>query len=290
MEQNPVPGHEALVPPDADIARRYLDEAQAVAVRRDRAVDRRALAWLQIANAVVGAVFLTAFAWILRDAGTFVPQVVLFAFLVWSQLASGMAQRNGMQWRMSRARWPIVVLGAVLLIVALVIFWFAIWDERLPPIAMLTPGILMLVGLGGYGVFQLYRASHDPRPPRPIRAPLSRGIRWGTILVGVAFGVLILLAGAPEGVVTSILMLLVVLLLLAWILAARTELGLPAIGAVWRWPHVLAFAVAAAVLLAFIGIRAGGVGADLSVTAFAGAGVVALLVAVSFVPGRDPRD
>jgi hypothetical protein len=235
-------------------------------------------------------VFLTAFAWILRDAGTFVPQVVLFAFLVWSQLASGMAQRNGMQWRMSSTRWPIVVLGAVLLIVALVIFWFAIWDDRLPPIALLTPGILMLVGLGGYGVFQLNRASHDPRPPRSVRVPLSRGIRWGTILVGVAFGALILLAGAPEGVVTSVLMLLVVLLLLAWILAARTELGLPAIGAVWRWPHVLAFALAATSLLALLLLRSVGTEPGMPATALAGAGVVALLVAVSFVPGRDPRD
>jgi|GEM_PF-1004905 len=290
MEQNPVPGHEALVPPDADIARRYLDEAQAVTERRDRAVDRRALAWLQIANAVVIAVYLGAFAWVLRNAAPLVPQVILFTFLMWSQLATGIAQRNGMQMRMSRARWPIVVAGAAVIIVALVLFGFAVWDDRLPQIVMAIPSGLVLVALGGYGVAQLIRAAGDPPPRPPVQAPLSRPTRWGTALVGVAIGVLVLLGGAPEGVVTSILMLLVVLLLLAWILAARTELGLPAIGAVWRWPHVLAFAVAAAVLLTFIGIRAGGVGADLPVTALAGAGVVALLVAVSFVRGRDPRD
>lgn len=290
MEQNPVPGHEALVPPDADVARRYLDEAQAVTERRDRAVDRRALAWLQIANAVVIAVYLAAFAWVFRNAAPLVPQVILFTFLMWSQLATGIAQRNGMQMRMSRTRWPIVVAGAALTIVAVVLFGFAVLDDRLPAIAMAIPSGLVLVGLGGYGVVQLIRAAGDPRPRPPVRAPLSRPTRWGTVLVGVAIGVLVLLGGAPEGVVTSILMLLVVLLLLAWILAARTELGLPAIGAAWRWPHVLAFAAAAAVLLTFIGIRAGGVGADLSVTALAGVGVVALLVAVSFVRGRDPRD
>lgn len=289
MEQKPVPGHEALIPPDADIAQRYLDEVQAVAERRDRAVDRRALAWLQIANAVVIAVYLGAFVWVLRNAAPLVPQVILFTFLMWSQLATGIAQRNGMQLRMSRTRWPIVVAGAVLIIVALVLFGFAVWDDRLPAIAMAIPSGLVLVGLGGYGVVQLIRAAGDPHPRRPVRAPLSRPIRWGTSLVGVAMGVLILLGGAPEGVVTSILMLLVVLLLLAWMLAARTELGLPAIGAAWRWPQVLAFAAAAAVLLAFIGIRAVGIGPDMSVTALAAAGVVALIVAVSFVSGRDPR-
>ncbi|KJL28214.1 hypothetical protein [Microbacterium oxydans] len=290
MEQHPVPGHEALVPPDADIARRYLDEAQAVTERRDRAVDRRALAWLQIANAVIGAVFITAFAWILRDAAPFMPQVVLFAFLVWSQLASGMAQRNGMQWRMSSARWPIIVSGAVLLGVALVFFWLAIWDERLPPITMLIPGTLMLVGLGGYGVFQLVRASHDPRPSRPGRSPLSRGIRWGTIVVGIALGALILLAGAPEGVVTSTLLLLMMLLLLVWILAARSQIGLPVIGAAWRWPHVLTFALAATALLALLVVRTTGTDAGMPVTASIGAAVVGMFSAVSFVHGRDPRD
>ncbi len=35
--------------------------------------------------------------------------------------------------------------------------------------------------------------------------------------------------------------------LLAWIVAFNTPLGLPAIGAAWRWPHVAMFFVAACV-------------------------------------------
>lgn len=289
MEQNPVPGQAALVPPDAAIAQRYLDEARAVVARREEAVDRRALAWLQIANSVIVAVYLTAFAWVAQNAGSLVPQVLLFTFLTWSQLATGMAQRSGMQWRMTRARWPIVVGAAVVLVVALVVFWFAIWDRDVPLAVMLIPGALVVTGLGGYGVVQLLRAPKVPRPAQPVLVPLPRSTRGGTILLGVAIGILILLIGAPEGVITSVLFLLMILLLLAWMLAARSEFGLPGIGAVWRWPHLLAFGVAAAALLTLVVIHSIGAGAGLPVTALAGAGALALLVAVSFVPGRDHR-
>lgn len=291
MEQNPVPEQAALVPPDAEIAQRYLDEARVVATRRDRAVDRRALAWLQIANAAVTAVYLTVFAWVLESAGSLVPQVILFTFLVWSQIASGMAQRNGMQWRMTRSRWPLVAAGAAALCAALVVFGFAVVDRTLPLFVTFVPGAIVLVVLGGYGIVQLLRASRDPRPPRPARSRLPRGVRIGTTLLGVALGVLILLLGAPEGVVASTILLLVVLLLLAWILAARSDLGLPAIGTSWRWPHVLVFAVAASALLALVvGDAAGARSVGLGTSALIGAGAVFLFAGVAFIPGRDGRE
>ncbi len=291
MEQNPVPGQDALAPPDAAIAQRYLEEARMVATRRDRAVDRRALAWLQLANAAVTAVYLTVFAWVLESAGSLVPQVILFVFLVWSQIASGMAQRNGMQWRMTRSRWPLIAAGAVVLTASLVVFGFAVVDRSLPLFVTFLPGALVLVALGGYGLIQLLRASRDPRPPRPARRRLPRGVRIGTMLLGAAFGVLILLLGAPDGVVASTILLLIVLLLLAWLIASRSDLGLPAIGAAWRWPHVLAFAVAASALLVLVVVDAAGERpAGLGATALIGAGAVLLFVGVAFVPGRDGRE
>lgn len=291
MEQNPVPGQDALAPPDAAIAQRYLDEARVVATRRDRAVDRRALAWLQIANAAVTAVYLTGFAWVPESAGSMVPQVILFTFLMWSQIASGMAQRNGMQWRMTRSQWPLIAVVATALIAALVVFGFAVFDRALPPVVTFIPGVIVLVALGGYGIFQLLRASRDPRPARSARHPLPRGVRIGTILLGAALGALILLLGAPEGTVASVILLLIVLLLLAWIIAARSDLGLPAIGAAWRWPHVLTFAAAASALLALVMVDAAGErSAGLGTTALIGAGVVLLFVGAAFIPGRDGRE
>lgn len=290
MEHKPVPGQEPLAPPSPEIAQQYLDHAQAVAGRRGYAVDRRALAWLQIANALVTGVYLTALAGTLQRGIPGETQIVLFTFLVWTQLASGMAQRSGMQWRMTRSRWPSLV-GAVLLgLGALVLFGFAAFDPDLPPLVTLLPGVIVLVGFGGHGLVQLVRAPRGPRAPRTARTPLSPWARRGTVLVGVAMGALALLASAQDGVITSVLVLLVALLLLAWILAARTELGLPGIGAVWRWPHVTAFALSASALLALVVADRGADGSSLVAGAVGGAGIVLLFVAVSFLRGRDVRD
>lgn len=294
MEQNPVPGHDALAPPDADIARRYLDEAQAVSARRDIAVDRRALAWLEIANAVILAVYFWTFAGVIHIAGTMLFQSVLFTLLVWSQLSTGMTQRHGLQWRLTRARLPVYIAAGLLLVVTLTIFAVSVLQPDAPIAFSLLPGILVLAGLGGAGAVKLVRARNDPRPQRIAPSPLPRLIRVGTILVGVAIGVLILLIGAPAGVVTGVLLVMVGLPLLVWILAARSEMGLPAIGAAWRWPHVLAFGIAGATLLAAVSLQAlsppEAADARFVGTAIAGAAVAALFVAVSFVPGRGPRE
>lgn len=286
MDQKPVDGYEVLAPPSADIAQRYLDEAEAVATRLERSADRRALAWLQIANAVAIAAYLIAMAAAIRSDGVGTYQVILFSFLMWGQLASGMAQRNGMQWRMTRSRWPVMLAGGVLIVAALVVFGFVAFDPDFPVVGMLAPAVIVLIGFGGYGTAQLMRASGDPRAPRASHAPMSRAARWGTALVGVAVGLLTMLGSAPEGVVTSVLLLLVVLMILAWGVASRSEMGLPAIGASWRWPHLVAFAVSACAQSLLVLLD----GVPVHLGVLSGAGIVVLFVAVSFVPGRDLRD
>jgi hypothetical protein len=117
---------------------------------------------------------------------------------------------------------------------------------------------------------------------------MTRSARVGTILVGAAIGALVLLGGAPEGVLRSVLVLLVMLALLVWIIAGRSDLGLPAIGAAWRWPHIVAFAISASPLFA-LAVLASAPG-RLLVSMIAGLGVILLSVAASFVPGRDLRE
>jgi hypothetical protein len=285
MEQKPVDGYEVLAPPSADIAQRYLEEAAAVAARRERTVDRRALAWLQIVNAVATAAYLAVLALAVRGDSVLASQTIVFAFLVWVQLASGMAQRSGMQRRLSWSRWPVLLAGGLLIAVALVVFGFVIWAPGFPAIGVMIPSSLVLFGLSGYGAVQLARASDDVRPPRSHPRPLSRVIRWGTILVGVALGVLIMLASAPDGVLSSVLVMLVLLMLFIWMFAFSSDIGLPAIGASWRWPQLIAFAVSVSALAAIVLLDIpidGGVPA--------GASVIVLFVAVSFLPGRDLRD
>lgn len=288
MEQKPIPGQDALVPPDADLAQQYLAAADVVAGRRDRAVDRRALAWLQILNAVVTAAYLVAFALVLRIDDVIASQMILFTFLVWGQLASGMAQRNGMQWRMTRSRWPVILSGGLLLAAALVVFGLVALDTALPTGTVFIPAGMVLLGIGGSGVVQLIRASGDPRRPRPASGPLPVPLRWGTALVGITLGVLTMLGGAPDDALRSVITLLVMMALLAWIVAFNTPLGLPAVGAAWRWPHIATFFVAACIP---VGLVLGG--QALGSRGFAGVlgGVVVILLfaLVCFVPGRESR-
>ncbi|WP_194764219.1 hypothetical protein [Microbacterium sp. UFMG61] len=286
MDQTPVQGQEALAPPSADIAQRYLDEADAVVHRRGRVVDRRAQARLHIANAVITAAYLVAMAAALRGDGGGTSQVILFSFLLWGQLASGMAQRSGVQWRLTASRWPLLLAGGVLIVAALVVFGFVVWDPEVPAIGMWIPAALVLFGFGGYGAVRLARASGDPHTPRSHPAPLPRGARWGTVLVGIVIGVLAMLGSAPDGVLTSVLILLVVLMLVAWMAAARTEMGLPTVGASWRWPHLAAFAASACTLSLVVLLD----GVPVVVGVLGGLGIIALLTAVSFVSGRDLRD
>ncbi len=115
--------------------------------RRDRAIDRRALAGLQMVNAAVTAGYLVAFALVLRQDDVVASQVILFTFLVWGQLASGMAQRHGMQWRWSASRWPLLLGGGVVLVGAVLVFGFVALDTRLPVGMVLIPAGLVR---GGY--------------------------------------------------------------------------------------------------------------------------------------------
>ncbi|MFF1541265.1 hypothetical protein ACFVWL_14375 [Microbacterium sp. NPDC058269] len=288
MEHKPIAGQDALVPPDADVARRYLDAADAVVGRRVRAIDRRALARLQILNAAITAGYLVAFALVLRQSDVLASQVILFTFLVWGQLASGMAQRNGMQWRWSSSRWPLLLGGGVVLVGAVVVFGLVGLDTTLPVGMVLIPAGMVLLGIGGHGVVQLIRASGDPRPARPSRISLPASARWGTLLVGLALGVLTMLAGAPDGVLRSVITLLVMMALLAWIVAFSTPVGLPAVGASWRWPHVATFLATACIP---VGLVSGGdVLGDRGLSGVVGgATIVVLFAAISFVPGRQSR-
>jgi hypothetical protein len=289
VDQKPVPGHDALVPPDAETARRYLDEADAVAVRRDRAVDRRAIARLQILNAVVTAAFLVASVIALRRSPDGGAQVLLFAFLVYGQILSGAAQRSGLQWRLTRGRWQVVVVGAVVMVAALVTFGVAVFAPEAPWVMVVLPGALVLAALGGYGAVQLARASNDPHRPAAPRTPLPRGARAGTVGVGAVFAALLMLAAAPEGVLASVLLLLIALCVLAWLCAGATDLGLPALGARWRWPHETGLAIAATALVALTLFGRGGAEGEATAGVIVGCGVLLLFGGLSFVPGRDLR-
>ncbi|MGM1016002.1 MAG: hypothetical protein ACQEW8_00480 [Actinomycetota bacterium] len=288
MEQKPMAGEEALTRPDPAVAELYLQEVGHIERRRDERIDRTAWGWTQLANAVVTAVFLTLGAAMLREGSTPRFQMALVMFLVWGQVAAGLAERAGFRWPLGRRTWVPYLASGVLLIVTLIVFGIAAFGEGpMPPHLLVLPGLLVLLGFGGAALVQMKIGRRQAPSNPPARAPLSRASRTGTIALGVFLGIVIALIGLPEDPISQMLLVMVYLLLVAWMLAGRSDLGVAALAAVWRWPVFVALAVAGATVVTLVSLDAWIGSVAPSVTVLCGSAVAMLFVAVSFVRGYD---
>lgn len=288
VQQQAASGREALTPPDADTARHYLAQAEAIVERRERVADRRAAAWLSIANAVFVAAYLfIAAVGFRREVPSVEFQSLLVPLLVLSRISTGLTRRGDRGPRWSTSRRLTTVAGVVVAVGSLIVFILILANPRISTTWILLPVVAILLGFGGHGIVRLLRASHGPRPLPSVRAPLTVGARWGTILVGVLLGAVCAVSAATDETLRSVLLLMLLLVVLAWFTASGTAIGLPRLGASWRWPHVLALAVAVAALLVLrIPAIDGVVVAPVTflLTGFA----IALMFAVaSTIPGRD---
>ncbi|WP_144877367.1 hypothetical protein [Microbacterium sp. 1.5R] len=288
IPQRAVDGQEPLSPPDPVMAQRYLDHVGEVTDRRNGAVDRRAQAWLQIANAVATAIYLLVFSFVMRSDATVEAQALVFVFLIWAQIVVGITQRHGMQRKLGRAQWPLIVGGIVLLVATVVFLLLNGFVPGFPVIGMFVPSAIALLALGGYGLWLLRRASADPLPSRLPRVRLDRGAQVGTILVGTGLGVIVALMGAPAGVLRSALLLIVILGVVVWMFATNSAFGLPAIGEAWRWPHLVAFALGAAILVGVV-LPGSPLTSPSVVPPLLGLGILAAFVGASLVPGYVHR-
>ncbi len=287
MEHEPVAGQVLLAPPDAAESRRYLTQAEAIVERRERVVDRRAAAWLAIVNAGIIAGYLCVLTLGVRQSIPSVGfQALLIPILLWAQISAGISARGDRGPRTS-SRWLVTLGGAAVLVAALVFFAVILVDDAISPRWMTLPIALVLLGFGGYGVVRLIRAARGPRPLPAVRAALTPGVRAGTVLVGVALGSVCALSAVPDVTLRSVLLFLGLLALIAWFAASGTVIGLPLVGASWRWPHLLVLAISVGVLLVLrVPVLDGAIVAPATFL-LAGLGIVAMFVMVSAVPGRD---
>lgn len=288
MEHEPVDGQDLLEPPDADVARHYLGYANAIVERRERVVDRRAGAWLTIVSAGTIAGYLAVVTASIRQGATSgVIQVLLVPILIWGQISAGIQQRSDRGGLSVVARRLITLGGVLVLVGALIMFFVMLADTSIPTYWMLLPIALVVLGYGGYGVVRLVRASHRPRVRPPARAALPLGVRGGTILIGLFLGGGSVLSAVPDDILRSVLLFLALLALLVFFLCSHLGIGLPRVGAAWRWPHLTTFSVSVGVLLA-LQIPALTGALVMPITALtAGVGMVVAFALVSGVPGRD---
>lgn len=242
-------GSEPLEPPSPEVARLYLDEIEVIEQRREERIDRRAVAWQSIGTAVVTAAIFTAYLLVVR-AESSAAQPLLFLLLVTSQIIAGVGERNGLQWRTPRSKWWYTVF-IVLFALAVVGTFFAllISPEARPMWAYFIPGAIMLVGFGGIGVVQLWKARGSAPAARPTRDPIPLATRIATASVGLLLGLATLSIGIGDDLTTSIVTLVLMMIVVGWFFAWRTDAGPAALGRYWRWPHFLAYALTVVVMV-----------------------------------------
>jgi len=254
MDQKPTAGQQPLDPPDAATAQAYLNELPGVQQRRDVVLDRRRLARLYMIEGAALAVFIGVLLWTdllrrLTDApassSTFGLLVVL---LLWNSLSLGIRERYGARQGM---RGTVRVLNLVLLVTAVlwaVILIFA--GAAVPAWVRAGPVLLALVG-GLWPGIALNRDSRGaPRLPSPPHAVMTRPGRGATFATGMALSVTGLVTGwvAAGGILLSNLGLVLAIIMIIAITIC-SQLGLVTeLGAMWRPPQWIAFALSALVI------------------------------------------
>lgn len=289
MEQKPMSDAEPLEPPTPAVARAYLDEVGSVRKRREENIDRRSVGLLSILNAIACSLFLYLTIVGLREGATGITQPMLWAFIIWGQLAAGVAVRNGVQWQLTRRRWLTIAGVTVLGVLILVSMFAAVFaGDRLDDAVVFVAPAIAFVALTGTGAAQLWQArGHQPGVRRP-RAPLTAGMRMATVALGVLLGGLTALMSAPESILSAVLLLLLLFAILAWMLAGRfSELGMPMLGELWRWPQLTAYGLSIAALFVSAAWALFGGSSAIPFPAVAGGVVVLLFLLAAPLGGRD---
>lgn len=287
MEQRPIPGHDPLAPPTADVARAYLDEIGTVVQRRESLIDRRRMARLAGAEAIVLAVYLTVMMFSFGKSVGSPFMMIVALLLVWIQFSAELRENYGGQPRLSGTSQRVYLafgLGAVL--AAMVVIWLQIVGVEIPVLARFVPGIALLAVFGGRALHTLHRA---PQALPDDRDPFSTGARYATAGLGIVVGLGVWATASGESMLAAILSPFVMVLLLGWSIAAYASSKLPALGAIWRWPQWSAFALGGAILVAvmLLAMHTDVITVPLGIVL--AVSIAVLFAVVAFAGGRDVR-
>ncbi|WP_435744222.1 hypothetical protein [Microbacterium sp. PMB16] len=231
------------------MARLYLDEAEAVEQRRERRIDRRAVAWQTILAAAVTSVVVTAYIFVFR-ADSSAIQPLLFLLIIMSQISAGMGERHGLLWRTPRSKsWYTVFTVALAVAVIGSFFFILLTPDHGPFWFSWVPGAIFLIGFGGLGLVQLWKARGSERAVRESREPLPLATRITTAVLGVFLGAATLSIGIRGDLITSLVMLVLMLIVVGWLFAWMTDAGPAALGRYWRWPQFGAYGVSMAAII-----------------------------------------
>ena len=283
MEQKPMRGAAPLDPPSPEVARLYLDEVDRVLERRADRVNLRAQGWVTIVQSVLMAGFVGCTIIVSRAEQTTATLLILMAFLMTTQVLSGVTERFGGQRRFLRSRG--LYYGALVLACVAVTTTFAmslLSGDSIPLPVVFAPaagGVLVLTGIG---VCQLWVSRNTPRASRREIPPFIWPARGTTLALGSLLGIMTIAAGYGDALFTSLLSLLTGIALVVASLGSGTDWGLAYLGEVWRWPQFLMLSAGAVAVSAGVLSSATTV-VDPLVFVLAGAGIVILAICVSLV-------
>ena len=289
MDHRSMHGVEPLDPPSPEVARLYLDQVEAVEQRRERRIDRRAVAWQTILSAAVTAVVITAYVFVFRtDSSAIHP--LLFLIIIMSQISAGMGERHGLQWRTPRSKGWYVVLTVVLAVAVIGSFFLILLSPGHGPLwVSFIPGALLLIGFGGLGLVQLWKARGSERVIREPREPLPLATRIATAVLGLFLGGATLSIGIRDGLGASLVMLAMMLIIIGWFFAWTTDAGPASLGRYWRWPQFAAYGAGMAVII-WLSLQSAYAGdVPIPIRLGAGALVALLMIGSAFMPESNRR-
>lgn len=282
---------QGLEPPAPEVARAYLDEIGVLEHRREARIDRWAVGWLNLANAVFIALFLLLSVMGMRGGVSTVTQPLLLVLLVWGQIVQGAATRSGVQWRFARRQWLVITGAVVLGAVILLTMGLAVFAPRTIPAGFAyVPALIVLVGVGSLGVIYLWRARGSRRPRGTTRPPLPLVLRAETAALGVVLGGTSAIIGLPKDALASALFLLVIALLAVWMFVGRTSgVGIAALGETWGPLHFTVYALSSVAVFFLAAVRLQGDFLTPAISGLVGLGIASLFVIVAVLGDRRGR-
>lgn len=294
MEQEPIPGQVPLEPPDARVARAYLDVLPDVERRAERALDLRRLAQLYVVEGIVTAVYIGIYvlAWGLQrqqEGPPTTPLNLLAVFVIWSFLARSVRERYGARRLLGgpvRAGYYALVFAGVAFVVVLLLIhaftgkfsWF--WAP--------VPSLLVLAGGLWVGSALRKDAGNQPLRVAPKHLPFTRKARIGTAVLGTCLAVSVAASGTAglTGWGRAVSSFSMCAVMIVWLIAQLSGVASD-LGEIWRTPQWCLFAFGALATAAMVLLTS--VRADLAPPVGAALAAVVLIVSVivSLGPERD---
>lgn len=252
MRQQPGGDSAPLDPPSSETAQAYLDVVPGLVIRRESLIDDWRLGRLTIIEGVALSAYVGVLMAVAGAGDVSRPIVlVMLPFLAWMQLSAGLRERFGVR-RRAPARQGVLntVLLVVTMLAMLVVLVLAVAQMRIPFIVRMLPPAVLLLAAVLTGARQMRAGGNREPCAAPAHAAFSSGVSWTTVGVGVVLGGVTAMTSLMwrPGIGSALAWLAATIAMILLIVASATR-TLRELGAAWRPPQWIAFAIAAIAML-----------------------------------------